>query len=176
MIYQPVQKSIDRLAINYSNARKSWEAWCFANNFQLKNSNPQVIATVDKNELLYHFRYLSLKDVYIELNKILGRDKGNLRHLLSQVPTKHPNKSKAIDILKNLEEHTETIKHIQLLRNKYYAHLDKEYKKYVSENASLFKMQNCFHLIEQGIIILTNAEYMAYLLDRIPSRDEFKLP
>ena len=126
-----MQTNIDRLAVNYSNARKSWEAWCYVNNFQLVNSNPKTRTIVDNNELLFHFRYLALKDIYIELNKILGNDKGNIRTLLTQVPSTHPQKSQAKEILKKLKEHAETVDHIQLLRNKYYAHLDKKYKKYI---------------------------------------------
>lgn len=64
-------KETERLLKNYSNARKSWEGWCYLSNIDLKENNSDIKVFVDNNELLYHCRYLLLKDLHIELYKII---------------------------------------------------------------------------------------------------------
>ena len=65
------EKTTERLLKNYYNARKSWEGWCYLNNIDLKKKNSSIREYVDQNELLYHCRYLLLKDLHIELYKII---------------------------------------------------------------------------------------------------------
>ena len=68
-----MSNSVDRLIKNYCNARKSWEVWCYLSGFDndLKISKKEVRQTVDDNPLFFHLRYLSMKDYYIELYKVV---------------------------------------------------------------------------------------------------------
>ena len=80
-----MQSKITRLLKNFSNARRSWECWCFMVNFNLDNPNLQIVSVVNANPLLFHLRYLSLKDFYIELYKILKNSKNNSDNIFAQL-------------------------------------------------------------------------------------------
>ncbi|UOK42209.1 MULTISPECIES: hypothetical protein [Flavobacterium] len=160
----------ERLLKNYYNSRKSWEAWCYLNNIDLKNSKPEIRKYVDENELLYYLRYLALKDVHIELYKILKNSKNtvdNIFMLLNQNP-----QTKAKEHLLKLNEFETEIKSLTNARDKFYAHLDSDYKDFLS-NFEIESYYTIFELIEEAIFILGKENELLELLKEIPSRDEF---
>ena len=69
--------AIKRLLKNYSNARQSWESWCYMINYNCKERDSTIPKYIDTNELLFHLRYLAMKDFHIELYKILKQTKNN---------------------------------------------------------------------------------------------------
>jgi hypothetical protein len=58
--------SLFRLLKNYSNARKNWESWCFMSglNNELKQVDRETKQKVDNNPLLFHLRFLAMKDYH----------------------------------------------------------------------------------------------------------------
>ena len=170
--------NIDRLVINYTNARKSWESWCFLNNLHLKNSKPEIIYYVLNNKLLSHLRFLSLKDFQIELYKILKdskNNKDNIYRLLKEIPEGDSRKSSADKNLLDLANHKKFIMEIIDIRDKFYAHLDKDFKLYIGKEKLVSDLYRCFELIEESIITLTSLEYLMNCLAGITSRDDFEL-
>ena len=86
---------IERLLKNYSNARKSWEAWCFMSglNNELKQEFRATKLQVENSPLLSHLRYLALKDYHIELYKVLKKspsNKDNIFNLLEKRVLSNP--------------------------------------------------------------------------------------
>ncbi len=173
-----MNESISRLVFNYLNARKSWESLCYMVDLNLKEPKPEVREFVDKNELLIHLRYLAYKDFFIELYKILkDRDNNsdNVFKLLRLVHDGNEYKEKAQNLLIELNSNIDIINKITNIRDKYYAHLDKDYEKYLNEKTLIENFYNCFILIEKAILILTLENYLLQKLEELPSRDEFKL-
>ena len=173
-------KSVDRLIKNYLNARKSWEAWCFMtglnNNLELKSG--LVRENVDNNPLLFHLRYLAMKDYHIELYKVLkesSSNKDNIFNLLEKRIKSNPKNVSSLEIaLKKLRKEEVVIKDICNIRDKFYAHLDKNFKKYLS-NKKLENKQYLFSVIEEIIILLTSYEELMSNLNTIESREDYSL-
>ena len=69
---------------------------------------------------------------------------------------------------------TLTINRICDLRDKFYAHLDKEYEAYIGA-ISVQDILKCFVTIEQIIITLSSQEVLQKYLDDIPSKNDLKL-
>lgn len=180
-----MQDRINRLLLNYSNARKSWESWCFMNEISLNGNeifrssqNESILKTVEGNVLLAHFRYLALKDFYIEMYKIVkdsSSSRDNIFLLLREALIHNPNlRSQIENTLKNLEILKPEIKKITDIRDKIYAHLDPGYDKYFN-HFRLESYYDMFIAIENSIIILTSKDEFQKVLDLIPSRNEFYL-
>ncbi|MDP2386829.1 MAG: hypothetical protein Q8M29_10690 [Bacteroidota bacterium] len=173
-----MDNTIDRLTYSYSNARKSWETWCFLVNLDLKTTNDKILKYVENNELLQHFRFLSFKDFHIELYKILKdsrNNQDNIFRLLRDIPNTDERKNNTDKRLAELTEHLEFINKLLDTRDKYYAHLDKDYEKHIKEGRTVNDIYYLFQCVEQAIIALTSLEYLTSHLDKIPSRDEFTL-
>jgi hypothetical protein len=170
---------IERLLRNYSNARRSWESWCFMANFNLDNRNQGIVRFIDDNPLLFHLRYLALKDFHIEIYKILKESRNstdNIFYLLKDLMKNDPIKKFDVEInLLKLKDINQTIKDLCDLRDKYYAHTDEDYESYLSVKVSLPSILLCFIAIEKSIITLTSIEVIQDLLDKIPSRNDFRL-
>ncbi|MBC8053998.1 MAG: hypothetical protein H7Y13_13110 [Sphingobacteriaceae bacterium] len=170
---------IERLLKTYSNARKSWESWCYLANFNLKEPNFKVQREVSRNDLLSHLRYLALKDFYIEAYKILKDSKNNDDNIFKQLRSfNDSNLTKSLEVEKNLEklmQLKEVIKTLCDLRDKFYAHLDKDYENYMYDGLPLQDILSCFIAIEESIITLTSLETIQMCLDDIPSRNDFSL-
>ena len=173
--------SIDRLLKNYSNARRSWEAWCFMANFNLKPPQPKVCEYIDKDDLLFHLRYLAFKDFHIEMYKILkdskkNQNKDNIFYLLEKLSSENKRKhSAAQKRLIQLTRSKTTIDRICETRDKFYAHLDKEYENYQGKVLNLLWVLDCFVAVEKAIITLTSRKILQSHLDNIPSKDDCKL-
>lgn len=169
---------IERLLKNYSNARRSWECWCFLVNFNLDPPRFDVRLAVDKNPLLFHLRYLSLKDFYIESYKILKDSKNNSDNiftLLRQLKENEPKKlQKAESLIEELSKNHSVIDRVCQLRDKYYAHLDKDYEN-ITSSVSIPDILQCFIAIENAIIELSSREILNEYLEKIPSRNELSL-
>lgn len=176
-----MSKSIDRLIKNYTNARKSWEVWCFMSGIdnQLKKDNHEIIKTVNNNTLLFHLRYLALKDLHIELYKVLKQSRGssdNLFLLLAKRIKSNPkNKEELLVAQTNLENMKLQIKSICDIRDKFYAHLDKDYDSFLKNHISINDIHNIFFEIESAIIKLTSKEKLQSELNLIESRMDFNL-
>jgi len=174
-----MEPQIERLLKNYSNARRSWEVWCFMVNFNLKEKSFDTAQYISTNELLSHLRYLAMKDFYIEMYKILKRsnnNKDNIFVLLKNLKLSNKYKSQEVEnSLSKLEQTRLTIDSICTVRDKFYAHLDKDYEKYLSIGIPLNDILKCFKAIETSIITLTSLKMIRSYLDKIPSRDELRL-
>lgn len=171
--------SIVRLLKNYCNARKSWEAWCYLSglNDDLEQQFRLTKTQVDNSPLLSHLRFLAMKDYHIELYKVLKKsnfNKDNLFLLLEKRLRSNPkNKNQVEDALNNLNDYAEVIDAHCNVRDKYYAHLDKDYKKYIENNRYVSETNHLFHLIEKAIIELTSLEVLQSQLNMIQSRKDY---
>lgn len=165
-------KSKERLLKNYYNARKSFEAFCYLSNLDLKKAKPEVKKYVNDNELLSYLRYLTLKDMYIELYKIIKDSEtstDNIFKLLKNLNTKD-----SYYHLEKLSEYKELIKSMTTFREKFYAHLDKNYQS-LKTKIPVKNNYHVFMLIEEAIIILGYEDDLKEILKTIPSRDEFEI-
>jgi len=166
------KKTTERLLKNYYNARKSWEGWCYLNNIHLKNNNSSIREYVDQNELLHHCRYLLLKDLHIELYKIIKNSKNtkdNIFKLLKSIDSKE-----AIQLITELNDFKSELDSLTNTRDKFYAHLDEDYEDFLTS----FEIENyykTFEYIESGIMLLGKENELKEILKTIPSRNEFEL-
>lgn len=174
-----MKPEIERLLKNYSNARQSWEAWCFMVNFNCKKRDQSIVEKIDKHELLFHLRFLALKDFHIEAYKVLKNNrnnKDNIFKLLGEKAQSSPSKRRTVvKCLEELEKQKETIDYICNIRDKFYAHLDEDYKDYFKIGTSLSKILNCFTAIEKSIIAVTSKRILQSYLDKIHCRDDLSL-
>jgi hypothetical protein len=167
------EKETERLLKNYRNARKSWEGWCYLNDIDLKKDNTSIKNYVDKNELLFHCRYLLLKDLHIELYKIIkdkeSTSRDNIFKLLRNI-----NNEQSKTLVENLNNFKSELNSITNVRDKFYAHLDENYEDFL-ESFSIENYYKTFEFIESAIIILGKEKELLESLKTIPSRDEFKI-
>ena len=161
--------SIDRLLMNYSNALKSWEVWCFMSGLdnELKQKDRETKSKVDKDPLLFHLRFLAMKDLHIELYKILRKSKNNqdnIFYLLADEIRKKPNEGEGV-AAKLIEEKLNKSKLLTdavcVARDKFYAHLDEEFEKYIQKKSYAKDLQHLFDLIEEAIMVLTSPDKVA---------------
>lgn len=174
-----MQGNIERLLKNYSNARRSWESWCFMVNIDVKTVRFDLARHIKNDTFLSHFLYLALKDYYIEMYKILKESKNNEDNIFSLlknfIDTNPETNSSAKASLEELNKIQPIIKKMCDIRDKFYAHLDKDYKNYIYKGIAVGEDRQCFIAVENGIISLTSLVTLQTYLDEIPSRDEFKL-
>lgn len=176
-----MNSSVDRLIKNYLNARKSFEAWCFMSGLDnhLNLINREVREKVDKNPLLFHLRFLAMKDFSIELYKILKnsqRNEDNIYDLLEKRIKSNPKNLSELEIVhKKLRDEEVVIKDLCDIRDKFYAHLDKNFEKYLSTRSNIVDIQNLFSIIEEIIILLTSYEELMLNLKAIESREDYFL-
>ena len=67
------------------------------------------------------------------------------------------------------------IKNICDIRDKFYAHLDKDYNSFLKDNISINDVHNIFFEIESALIKLTSNEKIKSELHLIESRMDFNL-
>jgi hypothetical protein len=176
-----MNSSVDRLIKNYLNARKSFEAWCFMSGLDnhLNLINQEIREKVDKNPLLFHLRFLAMKDFSIELYKILKnsqRNEDNIYDLLEKRIKSNPKNLSELEIVhKKLRDEEVVIKDLCDIRDKFYAHLDKNFEKYLSTRSNIVDIQNLFSIIEEIIILLTSYEELMLNLKAIESREDYFL-
>lgn len=174
-----MEANIERLLKNYSNARRSWESWCFMVNIDVKTLRFDIARHIEKDNFLSHYLYLSLKDYYIEMYKILKESKNsedNIFRLLKILIETNPEKGfQAKLCLEELDKIQPIIKKMCDIRDKFYAHLDKDYKNYIYKGIAISEDTQCFIAVEKAIITLTSRETLQSYLDEIPSRDDFKI-
>jgi len=174
-----MDSKIDRLLKNYSNARKSWEVWCFMSglNKELKQEHRASKLKVDKSPLYSHLRFLAMKDYHIELYKVLKNtqnNKDNVNTLLERRVRSNPkNKLEVEKALQDLNSEITTVNNHCEIRDKYFAHLDKNYENFTSKKSYVSETHNLFHIIEMGIIALTSEEQLKKELAKIESREEY---
>lgn len=181
-----MKDNIDRLLKNYLNTKKSWESWCFmVSSGELDFHTGQydydksIRKKVDENPLLFYLRYLAFKDYHIEVYKILkntSNNKDNVFNLLNTFLKERPDLEKEITAcLKKFEDLKSEIKKMTDVRDKFYAHLDSDYEKYIFNNSGLEEYNKTFIAIETAIILLTSKERFQKLLDETPFRYDFNL-
>lgn len=166
-------KETERLLKNYSNARKSWEGWCYLSNIDLKENNSDIKVFVDNNELLYHCRYLLLKDLHIELYKIIKDKESTSRDNIFKL-LRNKNNEQAMLLLESLDNFKAELNSLTNIRDKFYAHLDENYKDFL-DSFRIKDYYKTFEFIESAIIILGKEKELLESLKFIPSRDEFKI-
>ena len=178
--YFCMSNSINRLLKNYSNARKSWEAWCFMSGLN-KDLNQEFRASkskVDNSSLLSHLRYLAMKDYHIELYKVLKNtlnNKDNVFSLLEKKLRSNPkNKTEVEKALQGLDSALPLINDHCDIRDKFYAHLDKNYENYTSKKGYVVDTGNLFFIVETAIIALTSHERLMEELAKIESRNDYQ--
>lgn len=181
-----MNESIERLLKNYLNTRKSWESWCYLVssgdlNFHTGQYDYEtsIRKKVDNNVLLNYLRYLAFKDFHIEVYKIIknsSNTKDNIFSLLKMYLIKRPDlESEIQSCLKSFENLQSEIKKMTDVRDKFYAHLDPNYKEYIETKSGLVEYNKTLIAIETAIIMLTSKESFQKVLDEIPSRNEFNL-
>lgn len=176
-----MSKSIDRLIKNYTNARKSWEVWCFMSglNNELKQEFRATKLKVDNSPLLRYFRYLAMKDYHIELYKVLKNtpnNKDNVYILLKKRIRSNPKNKSALEIAHQLlNNEMAIVKDHCDIRDKFYAHLDRDYERYMSKKSYLIDTSNLFHIVEMVIIALTSEEELKKELAKIDSRNDYRI-
>jgi hypothetical protein len=162
-----------RLLKTYHNARKSWEAWCFMSNLHLAQNKPEIKKSVNENQLFYYLRYLALKDMHIELYKIIKKSHTNESNIISILEEKESPECE--ERLKEFKELTDETNSIIKARNKFYAHLDKDYSNYLKEFSGIEQYYKVFEWIEKSIITVGLETELMAELECIPSRNEFEL-
>lgn len=119
-----------------------------------------------------------MKDYYIESYKVLKDSKKNPDNIflqLRELSDKNPEQKITVEIhLNELAKHNEIIKRICNLRDKFYAHLDKEYEKH-TDAVPVDKILRCFEAIEKAIATLTSDEILHQHLANIPSRNNLSI-
>lgn len=166
------QDQSTRLLKNYANARLSWEAWCYLNNIGLKNNNYEIREYCNVNPLMFHCRYLLLKDVHIELYKILKDSKNTVDNVFKYLRINQ--NEECSQVLKELHLIQYKIKLITDTRDKFYAHLDIEYEDHLS-NFKVEYYYDLLQIIEKSIIALGLKSNLLEILNQIPSKNEFDL-
>jgi len=148
-------------------------------NLGLKQSQPEVSIRIDKNPLLFHLRFLAMKDLHIELYKILKNSKkntGNIFQVLKSFIESNPlNKGTAILNLQNLEKHQSAIENICNRRDKFYAHLDDDFENYIHKPVYTREIENCFEIIKNTITTLTSLDKLNSIIEEIPLRNELSV-
>lgn len=163
----------ERLLRTYANARKSWEAWCFMNNLHTETNQSEIRKQIDNNVLLFHLRFLTLKDMHIELYKIIKESGNNESNIVSIL--RNNRKDECELRLKEFHGLTGEIDSIVKARNKFYAHLDKNYSNYLNEFSGIEQYYKVFEWIEKSIISIGLKSELNEILKTIPSRNEFEL-
>ncbi|WP_242083169.1 hypothetical protein [Aestuariivivens sediminis] len=164
--------SRERLLRNYYHARKTWEAWCFVNNIGLDPRRPEVRSTVEQNEFLSYARFILLKDLHIELYKILRDRKTSADNIFFHL--RKLDNEESVKLLNLLKKYNGTISSITKTRDKLYAHLDPDYENSF-ESIPIVYFEYLFNIIEDSIIALGFRDELMKLLKTIPSRDELNL-
>jgi hypothetical protein len=120
-----------------------------------------------------------MKDYHIELYKVLresSNNKDNVFLLLSKKFRSNPKNKADVELaLTKLINSKEKLEDICNVRDKFYAHLDKDYLKYTSKKSYPSDVHNIFVLIEKAIIVLTSIERLNSELNKIESREDYSL-
>ena len=118
----------------------------------LKENNSDIKVFVDNNELLYHCRYLLLKDLHIELYKIIKDKESTSRDNIFKL-LRNKNNEQAKLLLESLDNFKAELNSLTNIRDKFYAHLDENYKDFL-DSFSIEDYYKTFEFIESAIIIL----------------------
>ena len=174
-----MKESIDRLMLNYLSARQSWECWCFTITSDPYNYETSSRKVFDDNPLLNELRRITLKDVVIELYKIIGESRfneDNVFTVLKNFKSIRPDLNINIEeILAEYESNSEKIERIKAIRNKYFAHRDANFALYENKQMPLSDFDDIFIMIENTLILLTSKETVEQKLILLTSRNEYKI-
>jgi hypothetical protein len=141
---------------------------------ELKQRGRETKSKVDKDPLLFHLRFLAMKDYHIELYKILkntSRNKDNIFRLLEREMRMNPKAGGVVKlVLEHLINSNSAITVVCDVRDKFYAHLDKDFEKYIRKKSYAKDIQSLFELIEKSIVVLTSSEKLAEIKSGIDIR------
>lgn len=137
--------------------------------------NREFKKAVDGDPLLFHWRYLSLKDFYIETVKMAyyviprGKTKKEFRGLLADAIkestwSKTEKTRQEIKILR-LDPKIQSMK---LTRDKYYAHLDTDHEWFLKNDVSLPDMQKIIFVIQGIMVKLYGRKFVEDIVKKIP--------
>lgn len=174
-----METTINMLMMNYLSARQSWECWCFTVTSDRNNYNSSPKKVFDDNPLLNELRRIALKDVAIELYKIIGNsdsNKDNVFKVLKKFKIARPDLNSQIEeVLGQFATNSEKIERITTLRNKYFAHRDANYAIYENKQIPVSDIDDIFIMIENALILVTSKETVEQKLILITSRSEYKI-
>lgn len=163
---------------SFSNVRKDWEIIMYLS----PNRNREIGEYVNGNDLLQHWRYLNFKSLFIELYKIvtisIDRNtkaktfKGSIIDAIDDSDLNQRDKARQKRKLAKLQD---TILEIKNLRDKYYAHLDGNYRNFLGAGVPMEKLRKLVFVIQGVISNLYGNGEMRNLLNEIPSRDDYNL-
>jgi hypothetical protein len=167
----------ERLIRTYSNIRRNYEIILYLSS----SNNRELNRFVDKNELLSHWRYLTFKDLDIEIVKAISvrmaRGKSNydfdglLIYILINSELSYVSKKKLYIKMLVLKE---AIKTIKSTRDKFYAHIDPEYEIFLG-NQSLSDLEKIVFLIQDVMCKVFGNKEMIAILSSIPSSKDYTL-
>ena len=119
-----------------------------------------------------------MKDYYIEFAKVLkdsNNNHDNLFILLRELALSKPEVKSKVDYhLNDLSTHEEIFTRICNLRDKFYAHLDKDYEKHI-DAVPVGNLLKSFEAIEKALITLSSEEILNQYLTDVISRNEMKI-
>jgi len=148
-------------------------------NHNLKIPKLETAKHIRDNKLLSHLCYLAIKDFHFEFYKILKESEHNtdciFTHLKKLMKSNHLKKKEAELNLAELEKNKIIITQLCNQRDKFFAHLDKDFESNRYSTSTDSDINKVFTAVEKSIVTLTSMETLLTYLDEVPSRDEFKL-
>ncbi len=164
----------ERLIRTYINIRRNYEIILYLT----KRNNKAIRLLVNSDELLSHWRYLTYKDLQIELDKALSfrkSKKGNyvFSGLVIDIFNSSDLSNKKRERLKNkILIFKEAITEVRNTRDKFYAHIDTDFKSYLG-NQSIGDIEKIIFLIQDIMCKVFGNKKVTEILETIPSSNDY---
>jgi hypothetical protein len=144
-------------------------------------TNSELNHLVNNDELLSHWRYLTFKDLHIEINKAITvvKPKGKLEYEFGGLVMDILNSSTLSDakkykLHKKMVLLKDAIKTIKNTRDKFYAHIDADYEKYLG-NQNIRDIEKIVFLIQHIMCKVLGNKEMTEILIKIPSSNDYSI-
>lgn len=144
-----------------------------------KRTNTELSRLVNNDELLSHWRYLTFKDLHIEIIKAITvvkpREKqeyefgGLIMDTLNNSSLSETNKFK---LHKKMVVLKDAIRAIKNTRDKFYAHLDSDYESYLG-NQNIKDIEKIVFLIQDIMCKVFGNKEVIEILNTIPSSNDY---
>lgn len=174
----PKSSSKELVNETFSNIRKDWEIIMYLS----PNRDREIGTFVNNNDLLQHWRFLNFKSLFIEIIKVvnivtqketgLKNYKGSIIDAINDSDL--TKREKAIQKRKLIKLES-TILKIKNARDKFYAHLDGNYRNFIGAGVPMEELRKLVFVIQGIISNLYGKGEMRELLSQIPSRDDYTL-
>ena len=167
----------ERLIRTYTNIRRNYEIILYLS----KRNNRAISLLVNSDELLSHWRYLTFKDLHIEIDKAISfrkpKNKKNSKPIFCGLEIDCFNNSnlskKKREKLNNKRlTRKEEITTIRNTRDKFYAHIDADYKIYLG-NQSIREIEKIVFLIQDIMCKIFGNKEVTEILQTIPSSNDY---